>query len=414
MSFPYSLPLLLDGATATNLTAAGMPAGVCVEQWICDHPDSLLAIQRGFVEAGSQALYAPTFGASAFHLKEFGLEAHLEEINRRLVEITRSVACFTGIPVGGSLGPSGLFTAPLGDADFDDIYDGYRQQVRALEDAGVDFLVLETQNSLADMRAGMLAARTTNLPVFVTITVDDSGHTISEGNLLSTVIVLQAMGADAIGLNCCSGPAMMLPLIEEIAPHASVPIIAKPNAGIAMWGSPQDAGYLSPSAFAAEMRALMQAGAVTVGGCCGATPAHIAALKQEMELFSEHPELLRTRYEDADCYAAAIEREVFFLGDNIVFSEPIACTSGLDDDLIDLDDEQVNAALVELENMDDVTLLLEHSDMTKLPIAIRTDNPTVLDAALRYFQGRLIVDTDCMIDNDLIEQLGSKYGAIIY
>ena len=411
MSFPWALPMLLDGATATNLIAAGMPGGVCVEKWICENPGPLKKLQSSFIRAGARALYAPTFSASAFHLREFGLADQVAEINRTLVGYSKSVAEPFGIPVGGNVCPSGLFIPPYGDADFDTLYDVYREQIRALDESGVDFIALESQTSLADMRAAVLAARTTSLPVFVTLTVDDSGHTLTGGSLLPAVITLQAMGVDAVGLNCSSAPHDMLPFLQEVMPHASVPVIAKPNAGVSMW-SVGGGGYLPPEEFAREMRPLLEAGAAAVGGCCGTTPAHIAALRRMLDGFERSAPA--PDYADADCYAAAIESEAFFLGDDIVFSKPIECGSGLSDDLIDLDDEQVNAALVEINSLDDAMLLSKSSSMTRLPIAVRTDSQTILDAALRYFQGRLIVDTNCQIETELIERIAVKYGAIVY
>ncbi len=408
MSFPFQLPLLLDGATATNLSDSGMPSGVCVEKWISEHPGPLLKLQHEFIEAGSQAIYAPTFGANRACLSQYGLEDEVTELNRRLVALSQSIAKPAGVLVGGDLCPTGLFVPPLGNSDFDDIYDIYREQVRALDDAGVDFLVIETQTSLADMRAAVLAARTTNLPVFVTMTIDESGHTLTGGSLLPAVITLQAMGVDAIGLNCSFGPQSMPEWIKTVVPHSAVPIIVKPNAGVPMWNA-SGSGYLCPEAFAEEMRSLLLAGAKIAGGCCGATPEHIKALSRVMKDFPFSPAAA-----EPDCDAAAIEREAFFLGDDIVFSEPIVCTSGLGDDLIDLDDERVNAALIDISSVDDAMLLCESSSMTRLPIAVHCDNLTVLDAALRYFQGRLIIDSDCMIEKELIEPLAAKYGAIIY
>lgn len=277
MKFPFQLPMLLDGATATNLTAAGMPSGVCVEKWILENPETLLKLQREFIAAGAQALYAPTFGANRACLRNYGLENETAELNRRLVALTQSIARPENVLVGGSLCPTGLFVPPFGQTDFDDIYDIYREQVRVLDDADVDFFAIETQTSLADMRAAVLAARTTNRPVFVTITVDESGHTMTGGSLLPILITLQAMGVDAIGLNCSFGPKSLAQWIEQVAPHAVVPIIAKPNAGVPMWNAQAQDGYLSPEAFSEEMRVLMHAGARVVGGCCGTTPAHIHA-----------------------------------------------------------------------------------------------------------------------------------------
>lgn len=409
MDFPFKLPMLLDGAAATNLYATGMPAGMCAEKWISENPDAMIKLQSDFVTAGAQAVYAPTFGANSAILSAYHLENEVTELNTKLVQLSKKA----GVPVGGDVCPTGLFVEPHGSADFDDIYNIYREQIRALDEAGVDFIAIETQTSMADMRAALLAARTTNLPVFVTLTIDESGRTLTGCRLLPAVITLQAMGADAIGLNCSFGPKAMLPYINEVMPHASVPIIAKPNAGVPMHKAAEQSNYLPPKEFAAEMRELLRAGVSIIGGCCGTTPEHITELRRVMDEFSSE-QFSGSCYEDTDCYAAAIEGEAFFLGDDIVLSEPIPCTSGLGDDLIDLDDEQVNAALVEIRSMDDAVMLARSASMSRLPIAVRADSLPVLDAAMRYFQGRLIVDTNCQIEKELIERSAAKYGAIVY
>lgn len=405
MSFPFALPMLLDGGAVSALAGA-IPRGVCAERWLCEHPEPLISLQQEYLRAGSQVICAPTAGANAVHLKEYGLQGSVEEINQKLLAASKAAAA--GAPTGGTLGPTGLFVPPLGGADFDDIYDCYREQVRALADGGADFLFVESQTSLADMRAAVLAARTANLPVIVSITVDPSGRTLTGGSLLPTIITMQAMDVDAVGLNGSLTPGEMLPILKEVLPHASVPILMKPSAERA------GGSLLSPGEFASGVRSLLRAGASIVGGYRGTGPAHIAELKREVDRFAPLYKGAAADYEDADNYAAAIETEAFFLGDDIVFSEPITCSIGLGDDLIDLDDEQVNAALVELHSMDDVMLLTEHCSMTRLPIAIHTESQTILDAALRYFQGRLIIDSACDIDTELIEQINAKYGAILY
>lgn len=408
MSFPFPLPLLLDGATGTNLIAAGMPSGVCVEQWIVDHPDVLTALQSKFIAAGSNALYAPTFGANRIKLASYGLQDKVEEINIKLVELTKSVARPAGALVGGDLSPTGLMVEPYGNAAFEELCDIYNEQAAALKKAGVDFIGVETQMSLADMRAGVLAAKAVGLPVFVTMTVEDNGRTIMGAKLLPALITLQAMGADAVGLNCSTGPVIMQELLREVLPHAAVPLIAKPNAGKPSAADPSQYD-LSAEQFAADMKILLDMGVQIVGGCCGTRPEHIAAL---------HEVIKSTAFTPKECppdhFACAIESESFFLGDDIVLSEPIACSYDLCDDLIDIEDEQVNTALVEVNSIDDAKLLVENSSMTRLPIDIMVHDLNVLEYTLRNFQGRLLVDTDCGIDKQLIKPIADKYGAIIY
>lgn len=402
MSFPWKLPFLLDGPAAAESTADDMPTDCrCAESWVCGHPEQMSRMQTGLLHAGAQAIFAPTLFANAFFLSEHGLESQVARINGALIAETRKNAAPFGVPVGGCIGPSGLFVQPYGRADFDDIYDAYREQVRALAESGADFLMLEAQTSLADMRAAVLAARTTDLPVFVTLSVDDGGHTMTGCTLLSAAITLQAMGVEAVGLTAPGGPGALLPLLRDVLPHASVPLIARP-----------DPAGLSEPEFAAEMRSLLTEG-ISVAGCGRpAEPGYVSALRRVMDEFS--PSSPAPDYEDADCYAAAIEGEAFFLGDDILFSRPIPCTSDLMEDLIGAEDEQVNAALVEVNTLDDAMLLSETSTMARLPIAVRTDSHTILDAALRYFQGRLIVDSNCQLDRELIDRLAAKYGAIVY
>ncbi len=413
MKFPFDLPLLLDGATGTNLPARGMPANVCTEEWLCQHPAVLLQLQQEYIAAGAKAIYAPTFGANRACLARRGLADKVEEFNRRLTALSRQAAGQSGVLVGGSLCPTGLFVPPHGETDFDEIYEIYREQIRILAQEQVDFLVIETQTSLADMRAAVLAARSTNLPVFVTITVDENGQTVTGGALLPIAVTLQAMGADAIGLNCSHGPAHMARWIRDIAQYVHIPIIAKPSAGLPKTADGKN-DYLSPEAFARCGEALLEAGASIIGGCCGTTPAHIAALKEMLE--QRQDDFCHTEQEEneTDHEAAAIESEAFFLSDHLTYSEPIECSVGLGDDFIDLDDERANVALVEINSMDDALLLAEFGHMSRLPVAVRAESLPVLEAALRYFQGRLLIDSACCIEPEALSATAAKYGAIIY
>lgn len=413
MKFPFKLPLLLDGATGTNLMERGMKGNCCVEEWICQNPSILLQLQKEFIDAGAQAIYAPTFGANRARLAHFGLADKVSELNTQLVALSKQAAKPHGVLVGGSLCPTGLFVAPHGKADFDDIYAIYREQIRALASAEVDFLAIETQTSLADMRTAVLAARGTNLPIFVTITVDQSGKTITGGALLPIIITLQSMGVDAIGLNCSFSPNNMAPLIHAIAQHTGVPIIAKPNAGLpSSYG--EGHGYLSPAEFSQHMEPLLDAGATIIGGCCGTTPAHIAALKQMLQNHQDDITYTEQSLEYVDDYAATIESEPFFLTDHLTYSEPITCSISLGDDLIEVDDERANVALVEINSVDDALILAEFGHMSRLPVAVKAETLPILEAALRYFQGRLLIDSACCIEQELLESIATKYGAIVY
>ena len=399
MSVPWTLPFLMGGPSAADFHIPAARDDLSAERWMLENSSLLREKQEQWLRAGIGGLCAPTAFAHSFAPERESMQETVKQLNTGLLEITRQAAEGFGVPVGARVGPSGLFVPPCGNAEFDDIYDGYRDQIRVLEKSGAQFLLLENHSSLADMRAAVLASRTSGIPVFVTLTVDESGKTLAGGGLLPAVITLQAMGVEAIGLGGFLAPEAMLPLLKEVLPHASVPLCAVPCAD-----------GLSAEEFARQMEHLIRIGVPVLGISGEQTPEHWHALQTVMQ----QPFTFGLDYADADCYAAATETEAFFLGSDITLSEPIECSSALDDDLIDLDDEQVNAALVELNTWDDVMLLSQASSMTRLPLAVRTDSRTILDAALRYVHGRLIVDSNCQIDNELIERAAAKYGAIVY
>ncbi len=401
----YSLPFLLDGAPETLADRMGFRPGDCQEEWFYSHPAAVCQTIKEYLEAGAQAVCAPTFGANRAALAPWGLQDKVGKINRGILQSAKRAAEPYGVPVGASLSPTGLFVPPHGEADFDDLYSIYREQIRAVEEAGADFAAVGMQSSLADMRAAVLAARTTDLPIFVTLNVDGGGKTLTGGSLLPIAITLQAMNADAVGLDGFAFSGETTDILADALPHLYIPLIAKIPAQI-------HGASLSPTDFSRLVPELFYAGAGILGGSLGSTPEHIRTLRRTMDEFSFQP--IRPSRQNADCYAAATESEAFFLGDNIILSEPIECSIRLEDDLIDLDDEQVNAALVELETLDDVEILTRSALTTRLPIAVHTSQKMILDAALRYFQGRLIVDSNCDIDYPLIERAAAKYGAIIY
>ena len=258
------------------------------------------------------------------------------------------------LPVGGVLGPTGRFVPPFGEEDFDDIYEMYRAQVHELVKAGADFLFLSGHQCLSDLRAAMLAAKRKKLPVLASLTVDGSGKTLSGGTLLPAVIVLQAMGADAVGLEGNLSPRQMLAELEDVLPHASIPLLAMPEA------EDEEGIPLAPEVFADGCAAMLKAGIPLVGGV-HLTEKQLAALGA-LDFSSLFP---GDFYEDADNYAAAIESEAFFLGEDIIYSEPMDCDGGLAEDLIDIDDEIATPHWCGLRTPDDAQWLAKEAVMTR-------------------------------------------------
>lgn len=272
--------MILDGATGSNLIAAGMPARGCAEQWVCEHTDILRDLQKKYLEAGSDVIYAATFGANRARLASHGLEDEIERFNTVPVQLAREIATPQQHIVAGDISMTTLMADFEDKEDFREVLDIYKEQARILADAGSEILVVETMLNLDEARAAVLAAREVcDLPVMVTLSFEANGYTLYGDTPEKAAKVLAEAGADAVGSNCSTGPDKMLSVIEKMADAVSLPIIAKPNAGIPQPGPNGTVKYdMSADEFAVSMARLIEAGASLVGGCCGTTPDYIQKL----------------------------------------------------------------------------------------------------------------------------------------
>ena len=273
--------VILDGATGSNLRASGMPVGVCTEQWVLEHPEVLQNLQRAYVEAGSQIVYAPSFSANRLSLSMYGLEDRLEEMNRALVQISREAVGGRAY-VAGDMATCGKPVDVEGGVRYEELIEVYREQAQLLVDAGVDLIGLETMMGVTECSAAIEAIRSVcDLPVMCTLTLDAVGAAYFDGDAELAAQTLPALGADAIGVNCGQGPELYVSVIQRMRAHTDLPLIAKPNAGLPVIQSDGSAVYgMSPGKFAREMTQLKKAGAGILGGCCGTTPEHIRMLKE--------------------------------------------------------------------------------------------------------------------------------------
>ena len=267
-------PLILDGATGSNLMKAGMPKGVCTEQWILEHPAALTKLQQEYVDAGSQIIYAPTFAANRISLKEHGLEDEMISMISRLVSLSKSCAkerCY----VAGDLTTTGKTDIP-----YEELYNVYQEQISCLADAGADLLVAETMMTLDETMAAVEAAHAVcGLPILCSLTIESDGSLFFGGNIFETAVTLQEIGADAVGINCSSGPDQFESIISSLKDSLTVPVIAKPNAGMPTIDEKGEAHYsMDAPEFARHMKRLVELGADIVGGCCGTTPELIREL----------------------------------------------------------------------------------------------------------------------------------------
>ena len=271
--------LLLDGATGSNLMASGMPRGICTETWVIEHKEIFQELQRSYIAAGSQVIYAPTFGGNRINLAKHGLTDRIEEINRTLVGYSRELAG-DGVYVAGDITTSGSFITADGDYTYDDAFKMYQEQVKILADAGIDLIAAETMINIEETLAAVDAANSVcDLPIMCTMTVEADGSIFSGGNAIEAAVSLEAAGADAVGINCSVGPDQLVSVVRSIKENVSIPVIAKPNAGMPTIDDRGNAVYsMNPEDFASYMKILIENGASVVGGCCGTTPAFIRAL----------------------------------------------------------------------------------------------------------------------------------------
>ena len=226
--------LILDGATGTNLMNAGMPLGVCPEKWILEHPQIMFDLQVAYLNAGTDILYAPTFTCNRIKLNEYGLADDLEDMNRRLVELSKEAVKAAGHGlVAGDITMTGEMLYPMGKLKFEELVDVYKEQIKVIDESGCDLLVVETMMSLAETRAAVIAANeVSDLPIIASLTFNEDGRTLYGTDPVTAVNVLQNLGVAAIGVNCSTGPDKMVELVRQMKSIAFIPVFAKPNAGM--------------------------------------------------------------------------------------------------------------------------------------------------------------------------------------
>lgn len=282
MSFFGKKTFIMDGATGTELQKLGLPAGACSEKWILENPESIISVQRAYARAGSDMVYAPTFGANRPNLKKHGVDPGLvRDYCLRLVELSRRAVEGTDTLVAGDLSPCGLMPEPYGESTIGEIEDVFTEQAAALEEAGVDFFGVETQMSMDECRAAVTGVlRVSKKPVIVSFTCTPTGRTLWGDDLSEAMDELTDMGVAAFGVNCVGDLELLERLISGLGQTARIPLIAKPNAGQPEYVDGKTVYGMTAETLAAAVPRLIDAGAQLIGGCCGTTPEHISAIKK--------------------------------------------------------------------------------------------------------------------------------------
>ena len=418
--------ILLDGAMGTMLQAAGLAMGELPESWNLTHPDRVAAIQRQYVEAGSDILYANTFGAN--RLKASGSGYTPAELIRGGIRCAREAAGDRPVRVAQDAGPLGQLLEPLGSLSFDEAYDIYKEMAVAGEQAGADLVILETMSDLYEVKAAVLAVKeNTALPVWVTMTFEASGRTFVGHTVPAMASTLTGLGVDAMGFNCSLGPKELLPMVRELARWTDVPLILKPNAGLP---DPATGAYtITPEEFARDLALAAEAGVTVFGGCCGTTPEFIRAAAKALAPLRPSP---RARADRRGVCSAARMAE---FGGIQVIGERINPTGkkrfqqalreadmgyiqerALEQQDAGADILDVNVGLPGIDEPAMMTRVVKAVQaVSDLPLQIDASDPAAIEAGLRAVNGRAIVNS---VNGkrevlDAVLPLCRKYGAAV-
>lgn len=430
--------LYLDGATGSNLVKAGMPSGVCPEQWILEHKDVMFKLQKDYVQAGTNILYAPTFTANRIKLAEYHLEKNMSAMIHELVAISREAAASSPghtVLVAGDLTMTGEQLKPIGKMELEDLIDIYKEQILSMVDAGVDLLVVETMMSLAETRAALIAAKEVcDLPVIATLTFEADGRTLFGTDAKTAAIVLESLGASAIGANCSTGPAQMESIISDMVTHTRIPVIAKPNAGLPFLDENGNTCYnMEAEEFTEEMEILVNAGAAILGGCCGTTPEFIRQIHDRFgteakAAAARRPEVIRYLTSERITHSFGLEDGFFVVGERINPTGKKALQAQLKEGsfekVIQFAEEQeacgakvldINMGMSGIDEKASMLRALEEvSGVTNLPLSLDSSYVEVLEAALRHYPGRALVNS-VSLETEKFEKLlpiVAKYGAM--
>lgn len=424
-------PIILDGATGTNLMAAGMPIGVCPEAWILEHKEVLLNLQRGYVEAGTNIVYAPTFTGNRIKLEEYGLADRITEINTELVRLSREAVGDKAL-VAGDMTMTGQQLFPLGELMFEELVEVYKEQASILDKAGADLFVVETMMSLQECRAAVLAIKeVSDKPVMVTLTYNEDGRTLYGTPPEAAVVVLQSLGVDVIGINCSTGPMEMIEPVKIMAEYATIPILAKPNAGLPELVDGETVYRMTPEEFAEAGAALVEAGAAIVGGCCGTTPEHIAALTAKvkgMELITPLKSHRRILSSERKAVEIDLDGNFLVVGERINPTGKKKLQAELREGRLDLvrnmamDQESNGAAILDINmgmnGIDELQMMkkviYEVSSTVDCPLCIDSSHVDVIEEALKIYPGRALINS-ISLETEKMEKLlpvAAKYGAM--
>lgn len=429
----------LDGGCGSNLLKRGLPQGVCPEYWMCENIDVIRGLMAEYAMAGSDILYAPTFTANRIKLEEYGLRDKLEYINSTLIKMSLDVAAEYGeklnkkILVAADISMTGLQLKPMGQLDFEDLIDIYKEQIKVCVEAGCDLIVVETMMSLQETRAAVIAAKEVASETAIMTTLSfDGDRTLYGTDATTAAVVLSSLGVDALGANCSTGPKDMVDIITDMSKACDVAIISKPNAGIPSLDENGETVYdNTPENFAEEIRLLIDAGATVIGGCCGTDPDYIRCTVNKGYSAGVRPlsegEHIHYLTSERRTHKFSLDDAFFIVGERINPTGKKTLQAELREGNTErialfAEQQEENGAKVldvnvGMSGVDEKSMMLrvleELEGITTLPLSIDSSHVDIIEAALRRYPGRALINSISYETEKFTRLLpiAKKYGA---
>ncbi|MDR0357602.1 MAG: homocysteine S-methyltransferase family protein [Clostridiales Family XIII bacterium] len=437
--------ILFDGAMGTMLQSAGLSGGELSEAYNIENPETVRAIHRAYLEAGSDVVTTNTLGANSLHLRGSSyspsrvIEAGIGNCKAAVADAGKGFVAL-------DIGPSGKLVDMTDDFDFDDAYELFREQIVAGTEAGADLILFETFTDVVELKAGVLAAKEhSDLPVFCSLTFSENGRTLTGSDPVTVVRMFQDMGIAAIGINCSLGPAETLPLIEEMTAVSKIPVLAQPNAGLPHAENGTTSYDVSESDFALHAERILEAGAAAVGGCCGTTPAYISELSARLRAAGDEEKVRRfpalqtgflsERIASSCPTACAVVKSVALDGRTRIVGGRInptgrreieeALSSGdyarltkeaVKQSKAGADIVDVNAGSPNIDEEEALSRLVRKISLKgNIPLMIDCKDPRRAERALRYCRGKAIINsvTGERASMDAVFPIAAKYGTAV-
>ena len=426
--------IFFDGGTGTLLQEKGLKAGEIPEFWNIERSNDIIEIHKQYFEAGADIVLTNTFGANSIKLKDYNI--NIRDIIFSGVNNVKKAIKFSNINnrklfVALDIGPTGKLLKPMGDLDFEEAYDSFKEVAILGERAGADIILIETMSDTYELKAAVLAAKeNTNLPVFATVVFDENGNLLTGGNVKSVVSILEGLGVDALGINCGLGPLQMRNIVLDILKESSIPIIVNPNAGLPQNINGKVFYDISPEQFSNIMKEIVEYGVWIVGGCCGTTPEHISLLRKKCENII--PKEIKYKNKTViSSYSKVVEIDdiPIIVGERINPTGKSRFKQALRENDIDyiiregFIQQKYGSHILDvnvgLPDIDEVHMLdkvvREIQSVIDLPLQIDTSNIEAMKKALRHYNGKPIINSVNGKQESMknIFPIVKKYGGVV-